>query len=188
VENSPYKSIWKHFLFSLAVIFLFNLMCVSFTVAAEKEKKTSSKNDQKNKQIHIVADKLKANNEAKYAEFIGNVKVTQDDTTITSDRLKIYSKRGLVGNQKRGSSEESIEKIVASGNVKIQFDNRTAMAENAVYTVKNRVLVLSGGNARIVSGKNTLTGSKITYYRGDGRINVDGRIHAVFFSKGKGLK
>jgi lipopolysaccharide export system protein LptA len=155
-------------------------------VAVENNKNASK--EKENKRIHIVADKLKANNEAKYAEFIGNVKVTQDDTIITSDRLKIYSKRGLVGNQKSSSNEDTIEKIVATGNVKIQFDSRTAMAENAVYTVKDRVLVLSGGNARIVSGKNTLTGTKITYYRGNGSINVDGRIHAVFFSKGKGLK
>jgi lipopolysaccharide export system protein LptA len=54
------------------------------------------------------------------------------------------------------------------------------------------VLTLSGENSRVVSGKNTLTGSKIVLNRSEGKALVEGgstgRVKAVFFQEEKGQR
>ena len=77
-------------------------------------------------------------------------------------------------------------------NVKINFDNRVAVTSQAVYNTETRVLVLSGDNSRIISGKDSISGEKITLYRTTGGITVesskDKRVEAVLYSGEKGLK
>ena len=145
-----------------------------------------------NETIHITSDRLAADNKAGYAEFIGNVKATQGDTVITSDKLKIFYKKNIANKGPLSVNEESIHKIVADGNVEIKFDNRVATAHQAVYNTETMVLVLSGNNSKIISEKDSISGEKITFYRTDGRINVESgnkkRVEAVFYSGKKGKK
>jgi len=143
------------------------------------------------KKIHITSDSLVTGNDAKYAEFIGNVEATQGPDVITAARLKIFFKKTPQSNDNLIADQESIDKIVANGNVTMHFDNKVAVAEQAVYITETRVLVLSGPNSKIVSGSDSVAGEKITIYRANGRINVESggekRVNAVFFSDGKGL-
>lgn len=159
--------------------------------AEEKPKDTDVRSLSENRKIHITADKLISDNEVDYAEFIGNVRATQEDTVITADRLKIFVKKNP-DNKSPGVGTESINKIIASGNVKINFDNRVAVTPQAVYNTETGVLVLSGDNSRIISGKDSISGEKITLYRTTGRITVESgekkRVEAVFYSGEKGLK
>jgi len=82
--------------------------------------------------IHITSDKLIADKKAGYAEFIGHVKATQEESVITSDSLKIFIKKNIANKGALSVSGESIHKIVAKGNVEIKFDNRNATAQEAV--------------------------------------------------------
>jgi lipopolysaccharide export system protein LptA len=145
-----------------------------------------------NKKIYITADKLIADSEAKCAEFIGNVRAVQEDTVITADRLKIFYKKVEDNNKNLTSDEGSIEKIISSGNVKINFDDKVAVAEHAVYTSETGVLVLTGPNSKVTSGTNFVSGEKITLYRAEDRMTVESgnkkRVEAVFYSKEKGIE
>ena len=78
------------------------------------------------KKIHITADRLISNTPDNQAEFIGNVRASQGETLITTDSLKIF----FSGTSKTGQSSpaQSLEKLVATGNVEIKFDNRLAVA------------------------------------------------------------
>jgi len=160
--------------------------------ADEKPKDTDARSLSEDGRIHITADKLISDNKVDYAEFIGNVRATQEDTVITADRLKIFVKKNPDNKGAPGVGTESIHKIIASGNVKINFDNRVAVTPQAVYNTKTEVLVLSGDNSRIISGKDSISGEKITLYRTTGRITVESgkekRVEAVFYSGEKGLK
>ena len=160
--------------------------------ADEKLKDTTVRNISENRKIHITADKLISDNDADYAEFIGNVRATQEDTVITADRLKIFVRKNPDNKGASGAGTESINKIIASGNVKINFDNRVAVTPQAVYNTKTGILVLSGDNSRIISGNDSISGEKITLYRTTGRITVESseekRVEAVFYSGEKGLK
>ena len=146
-----------------------------------------------NEPIQIVTDKLISYNDDKYAEFIGNVKVTQADFTITSDKLRIYYQGELLQNEKKDSDKEGdedlLKKIIATGNVKINSEQYQAEADKAEYDTTAKTVVLSGENAKVISGKNSITGSKITLNQKSGQVMVKGsetkRIKAEFYTKEK---
>lgn len=138
-------------------------------------------------QIQIVADKLITNNAEKYAEFMGDVQASQGNFTITSEHLRIYYKDNPANLQNQTDSQELIKRIIASGHVKISSDQYTAEAERAEYDLGTAVLVLEGEDATIKSGKNVITGSKITVHRETGQIVVERsaekRVRARFYTK-----
>jgi lipopolysaccharide export system protein LptA len=174
------------------IFLLISCFLIHIAHANDTSRNPKKKSSGKNEAIHITADKLISDNNAGYAEFIGNVKATQEETVITADRLKIYYKKNIVNKGPLSVSEESIHKIVAKGNVKIKFDNRVATAQQAVYNTETMVLVLSGENSKVTSKNDSISGEKITFYRIDGRINVESgskkRVEAVFYSGQKGIK
>lgn len=144
--------------------------------------------------IHIVADMLTSDSEARVAEFSGNVRATQGGTVITSDRLKIfYAAEASGAPQPQGAvGESAVKKIIASGNVRISFDNKVAVTREAVYNSETKMLVLTGPDSKITSGSDSLSGEKITYNRADGGITVEGgpnkRVEAVFHTGGGGIR
>lgn len=135
--------------------------------------------------IQIKSDSLVARNDANYAEFIGNVSTAQGTTLITSEKLKIFfsgdpEKKGKIDN-----TQESIKKVVASGNVVIRMENRTAYTAQAEYTPSSKVIVLSGPNSKVISGNNYVIGEKITVYVNEDRVLVERskekQVEAVFY-------
>ena len=146
--------------------------------------------DPETKKIHITAQRLISDTANNNAEFIGNVRASQGETLITADSLKIF----FSGKSEAGeaSPAQSLEKLVATGNVEIKFDNRLAVARQAVYITAQRMLILTGPGATVTSGDNTITGETITFYRADGRFTVEGgpkgRVKAVILPEGSGLE
>ncbi len=182
---SYYSETIRRFAVILVAPYIF--LATSSVVAEEK---SSPENGQKNNQeIQIIADQLISNSQDNFAEFIGHVEVTQESFVMKSDRLRIYYRTGKGNSKKPSAAEESIEKIIAEGNVKIWADDNEAETEQAEYSVADMVLVLSGENSKVISGKNYITGSKITLYRKDGRIKVEGRgtqrVKAIFYPEKK---
>lgn len=142
-----------------------------------------------NEKIQITADSLTIEHESRYGEFFGNVKVTQGNAEIKADSIRIYYKEGVKEEIKPAQGEDAIEKIVAKGNVKIRFENRVAVTEEAVYITKTKVLILSGDNSKITSGNDSISGARITVYRDSNRIMIESskaqRVEAVFYPGGK---
>jgi lipopolysaccharide export system protein LptA len=145
--------------------------------------------NQADEQIQIVADKLITNSAEKFAEFMGDVRTSQGNLVITSERLRIYYRDDPGRSKDETGGRESIERVVASGNVQISSEKYKAETDQAEYNPDTQVLVLSGENSTVTSGKNILTGSKITVFRKNGQIKVESspheRIKAVFYPKEK---
>jgi len=186
VKTYRYKPLYFKLIFIAVSFFL--LFDASFILAGVK--KPDSRNNAGEKKIHVTADRMIAASDSNNAEFIGNVRVTQEKTVITADRIKIsYNKDA--GAKEKQKGEDSIKEITATGNVKIWFDDKIAESPQAVYIADTRVLVLTGSVSKITSGNNSISGSKITFSRNDGRINVEGggssRVEAFFESDGKSL-
>jgi lipopolysaccharide export system protein LptA len=162
----------------------------AFPISA-KPNSPGSQVAESNNRIDIISDRLEVDNDSNYAEFIGNVKATQGTTIITADRLKVYYKGGAEKIENEGPGEESIEKIVSTGNVVIHFDDRIAKTDQAVYVTESRILILTGPKSTLTSGKNSVSGEKIILHRNDGKVHVESgktqRVQATFFPKGKGL-
>lgn len=193
MRKSPFKHNYRWTFGFWTLIFLLTAgMAMPSAHADDISDNPDTKGRKNNEKIYITADKLISDNKAGYAEFIGNVRAKQDETVITAERIKIFFKKHLADKNKPVIGQESIHQIVANGNVKIEFDNRVAESQQAVYNTEKRMLVLSGANSKIISGNDTITGEKITFYRTDGRIAVEGgskeRVEAVFYAGEKGLK
>jgi lipopolysaccharide transport protein LptA len=143
-------------------------------------------NDLATQPIEITADRLVSHGVQNYAEFIGNVEAAQGNFFIRSDTLKITYQRSPDAGTKGVSGADSIEKIEAIGQVKITADNRRAETDRAEYRLKDDVVELIGENSFVTDGKNTLTGSKISWHRKTGEITVAGsdqkRVKAVIYS------
>jgi lipopolysaccharide transport protein LptA len=139
--------------------------------------------------IEIVSDRLVANNAEKWADFQGAVTATQGKFSMTSDALRIHYEGDLMSPPKDKSAQNLITRLVATGRVHIATDQYTADAERAEYVPATDILTLSGENSRVVSGKNTLTGSKIVLNRSEGKALVEStgaeRVKAVFFQEEK---
>jgi len=136
--------------------------------------------------IRITADRLVGSYNRNYAEFTGSVEAVYGNFIIKSDSLKIYYKRDPGKKEKPKASEESIDKIIANGNVKIWADGNVATTQQAVYTTDTMVLVLTGENSTVTSNKNYISGSKITINRYNNTVkvesSVENRVKALFYS------
>jgi len=177
------------FVAAMMSIFLTSL-CV-YSQSSEKQDDAAQ-----NDPVHIVSDQMVVDTIKRIVDFNGNIRMTSRDSVITADHLKVYYKEGgftggtdTESSGEEPSSEESIDKIIAIGNVVINFDNRVAVAEHAVYTTANGILVLTGKEAKITSDNNTISGEKITLHRRDGRVFVESsskeRVRAVLENKKK---
>jgi lipopolysaccharide export system protein LptA len=143
-----------------------------------------------NEPLEIVADRLVTNDAEKVAEFSGAVKAAQGRFTLTADTLRIYYEGELMNAPKGGkSTQDAIKRIVAGGRVHIATEEYTADTARAEYVLETDELTLSGPGSRVVSGKNSLTGSKIILNRGQGKAFVESganeRVKAVFYQEEK---
>ena len=138
----------------------------------------------KNRIIHINADRLISNIEDGWAEFTGNVCVTRESLIIKSASLKIYYKKLFKGNSKPAKGQELIEKIIATGNVHIKSDELVAISHQAIYTKETGIIILSGHDSKVISGNNSIAGSQIILYMEEKGIKVTGngtkRVEAEF--------
>ena len=159
-------------------------MLLSPAAAAEEPSSgipTSTNDDQ----IEIVADKLITNHTEKFAEFSGNVSASQGDFVIKADHLRIYYQAAPSGAAQRATGQDSIEHIMATGNVKLSIGKFTAEADRAEYDLKTEVLVLTGESSTLKSNRDILTGSKIIVDRKTGQMRVESdpqeRVKAIFY-------
>ena len=132
--------------------------------------------------VKITSDKLVAQSLSNYLEFSGNVRVTQGDTSITSKRLKVFYENTKEGNW----GQDSIKKIIAFENVKIKHQDKTAQTQQAEYITKKQLIILTGENTKIYSGKNIITGAKITINLKNNNISIErgkeNQVEAVFYN------
>ena len=137
-------------------------------------------------QIKIMADKLTFEKENNYAEFSGKVTATEKNTILTADNMKIFFKDTISSNESSALNNNNIKMILATGHVRIVFDDNEATSDKALYSLQENILELTGENTRVLNGGNSITGEKITIFRTDGSITVEGgdndQVNALFYS------
>ena len=125
------------------------------------------------------------NQAEKFAEFSGNVRASQGTFVINADRLRIYYQAAPDKAAERTSGQETVQQIIATGNVKLSTEKYTAETDRAEYDLKTQVLVLIGDSSTLKSNRNILTGSKIIVDRNTGQMSVESdpqeRVKAVFY-------
>lgn len=103
--------------------------------------------------VHINAQQLEADYQAKVITFIGDVVARQKDFTLYADRLLLFI----------GDEMKEIDKIVARGNVRMVQENREATCHEATYYHWKGTVVLQGEPV-VREGDNWVSGKRIIYY------------------------
>ncbi len=127
--------------------------------------------------IIVKSNKLVASQLENMAEFSGNVKAVQGDTTVNSDILKIWYTPSSPTETDAVPGSDALDRIEADGNVTITSQGFTATADAAKYSEKDGKLVLTGDQAILESGENRISGASITLDN-EGTITWEGGVVA----------
>lgn len=123
--------------------------------------------------VTITADSMEADEGAGLLVFLGNAVASQDDVTLHADRLTVYY----------SAEAKEIEKVVATGGVRIVQQERVATGAQAVYDrVADRIVLT--GRPMVKEGGQTIEGDEIVLDLKARRSIVTGgetgRVNAVF--------
>jgi lipopolysaccharide transport protein LptA len=129
---------------------------VQFVSAQEKQLKEALP-------ITITSDRMKGDFKAGIITFLDRVKVVRGDMVLNADQVTVHPKDG----------GDDIERIVATGNVRVISGSRSSVSDRVEYVDDTEVLILTG-NAKVMDGKNTIAGPVIRVYLKEDRAEVEG--------------
>lgn len=123
-------------------------------------------------QTVIDSDSLEmtAGEEANNFRFAGNVRAEGKGMLLTCDKLDVIARRQTKGKATIGKMN-SVQSIVAQGNVRMEQAGRTAYAGRAEVLPDDGLVILSD-HPRIVDAKATVEGWKIVYNSRDRTAQV----------------
>lgn len=163
-------------------ILLFFLTQVSF---AAQENKTADKK-QPPADLKITSDKMVAGKNQSMVEFMGKVKAVRADSVLLADSVKVFFHTSKT--KKKG--RPNVKRILATGNVEYTEGDRKAFSNQADYDTTDEILVLTGEQARLLTGKSWITGKKITLFKAQERVVVESteetRVEAFFDAEDQG--
>ncbi len=154
--------------------------------------------------IHITADRMEAKQDDRTIVFENHVIVTQDDLTITSNRLKVLATApdnqhpadqhpaeqtsAKQPSKTDSSATNKIDYIEFEGDVKVTQQDRLATAKKAIFYQKEQKVILTG-NPVVTKGQDRIEGDLITIFLQQGRSIVEGRsgvpVKALLFPEKK---
>ena len=115
-------------------------------------------------QINATSDKFVADLNGKTGQFIGNVLVTQCDTRLRADTVRITT----VNNQ--------ADKVNAAGNVVVESPKSgIATGQSGIYDVPRKIVILSG-NVVLKKNKDVMRGAQLTINLGTGQATLGGGV------------
>jgi lipopolysaccharide export system protein LptA len=124
----------------------------------------------------ITAGRMVFDYDRMNAVFETNVVVQDSEMRMESDRLWVLMDK----------TSQQITSAKAVGRVKITEKDRVATGDQAEYNAREGKLVLTG-NARVTRGREVMQGTKITFWRGDNRIECDKVTLVLFPEKGQSM-
>lgn len=127
-----------------------------------------------NAPVNFSADRIEVQDRADRVVVSGNVHVTQGEMTIDAERMTVAYHNG---------SGIEIDRIDASGNVRVSRRDERARGNVAIYDLNSRIITMVG-NVELTQGSNRLTGGRLVMDLKSGRSTVDGRSSASSGSSG----
>jgi len=171
--------------FFLLMIVLFGLLLPCFA-GSETLKEELGKGG--SKQMVIKSNKLEVDDNRKVVIFTGDVDAKREDFVINCKKLVVFYK-SLPGSKEPGKGKTEVDKIVATGHVKITHaQGGSATAEKAVYYQRDEKVVLTQ-NPVVKRGNDFVEGDRITMYLKENRSVVessgDRKVRAIIYPKSK---
>ncbi len=165
------------------VIPVWALMCPIAGLTETQEKAVS--HAETSETIVIESNSFEIDNKHNIITFTGDVDAKKDQFMLQCQKMLVYYKNPP--NQEGTETKDvSIDKIIATGGVKIQRPDGEAMADKAVYHQDDEKVVLSG-KPIIKRGNDIVEGKTITLFLQENRSIVEGsennKARAVLFPK-----
>ena len=155
--------------------------------------------------IQIEAARLEVRDKKQQATFIGNVKVVQGDTTMTSKTLDVfYESKESQGKAPAPAAKgknapmqqaapgptgsSSIKRLEARGNVVVTQKDQVVTGDNAIFDTKTNLISMNGGIV-LTQCKNVLRGDRlfVDMTTGVSRVESDsGKVQGLFMQSGDG--
>jgi lipopolysaccharide export system protein LptA len=145
--------------------------CLTGALAAAPPAKPAAPSN-KNCEINVASDKFTADLNAKTGTYSGNVVVTQCDTKLRADTVRIST----LNNQ--------ADKVNASGNVVVDSPKSgTATGQTGVYDVPKKMVTLNG-NVVLKKNKDVMRGAQLTINLATGQATLGGGVKGTSQASG----
>ena len=160
------------------LILMLALSSLSISVGFSQTEK--DKDHKKNStSLEITSERMRSENGGQKIIFSGNVAVTKEGISITSDILEVYNT----------PDKKQTQEIVAIGNVKISRGDKKAKGDRAVYLKHLQKIILTGNPKAIAwEGGDIIEGREMIFLMKKDRFVVNERVHAKLFPKKKQLE
>lgn len=141
----------------------------------------------RNEPVKIEASTLEVRDKDKVATFLGDVKVTQGDTTMRCKSLLVfYEQENKAGTLKAADpgpgGQQAIKRLEARGGVVVTQKDQTATGDIGIFDMKSNTITLNG-NVVVAHGQNVLRGERLVVDMTTGAARVEsgkGRVTGVF--------
>ncbi len=121
--------------------------------------------------VEVTADEFSVDQSNGRAVFAGNVLVVQGSVRMSAGRVTIeYADEGAAN---------GIARLLASGGVTFVTASDAAEAADAIYSVADGTVTLSG-SVLLTQGRNAIAGDRLVVNLGSGNGRMEGRVRTVF--------
>jgi lipopolysaccharide export system protein LptA len=137
----------------------------------------------RNQPVHITSKSLEVRDKEKKATFIGDVLVSQGDTTMRSNTLDVfYDQDGAPGQPKAAQTPPAeggqIRRLEAKGNVVVTKQDQTATGDMGIFDTNANTVTLSG-NVVVTQAGNVLRAPRLVVNLTTGVSNFEGKVEGL---------
>lgn len=122
--------------------------------------------------VEVTADELSIDQATGKAIFDGNVLVVQGEVRMSAGNVTIEYAQGSDG-------PNGIARLLATGGVTFVTASDAAEAQDAVYSVADGTVTLSG-DVLLTQGRNAIAGDRLVVNLASGNGRMEGRVRTVF--------
>ena len=145
----------------------FLLAILTSSMALSQSNSFGSLATDRTKSIEFKSERLIFNQEMNLAELFIGVKITQGETILSAEYVKaIYSR------------DNSLETVYAKGNIELKSDHDIARADEAIYSLTNNSISLTG-NAKLIQGENSIMANQILINTETGLTQLLGSVTTI---------
>ncbi|MBD8892438.1 lipopolysaccharide transport periplasmic protein LptA [Roseibium litorale] len=117
--------------------------------------------------IQIEASELQVEDKSNSATFTGSVVVSQGETRMKTDHLKVFYDGSAAGDV-----QQKISRLEASGSVYISSKDQTATGDQASFDMTKEIMVMTGKEVVLSQGPNVVVGNKLTVNLKTGKADL----------------
>lgn len=148
----------------LVVFSLAFFLGAAVTGALEAQTAKPAAKARNNCEINVASDKFIADLNAKTGTYSGNVMVTQCDTKLRADTVRI------------STVNDQADKVSANGNVVVDTPTAgTATGQSGIYDVPRKIVTMNG-NVVLKKGKDVMRGQQLTVNLATGQASLGGGV------------